>query len=136
MCMFTGFQVRGVGAGGVVSTAFCLLYKMFTMKLTRKQLVSLINHSDSPYIRGMGFMYIRFSQPPTDLWAWMEPYLDDDEPIDPRSGHGDEMTIGQVVKLMLTKLDWYGTLFPRIPVPIQVYRSIDCLNICVFVGKF
>ncbi|KHN80035.1 putative ubiquitin carboxyl-terminal hydrolase ubh-4 [Toxocara canis] len=111
--------VRGVGAGGVVSTAFCLLYKLFTIRLTRKQLVSMINNRDSPYIRGIGFMYIRFCQPPTDLWAWMEPYLEDEEQIDPRSGGGDLMTMAQVVKMMLTKLDWYGTLFPRIPVPIQ-----------------
>lgn len=46
--------------------------------------------------------------------------MDDDEQIDPRSGGGDPMTIGQMLKNMLTKLDWYGTLFPRIPVPIQV----------------
>ncbi|KAM3729020.1 Pre-mRNA-splicing factor 38B [Dirofilaria immitis] len=111
--------VRGVGAGGVVSTAFCLLYKLFTIRLSRKQLVSMINNSDSPYIRGIGFMYIRFCQPPQDLWAWMEPYLDDEEQIDPRSGGGDVMVMAQVVKMMLTKLDWYGTLFPRIPVPIQ-----------------
>lgn len=111
--------VRGVGAGGVVSTAFCLLYKLFTIRLSRKQLVSMINNRDSPYIRGIGFMYIRFCQPPQDLWAWMEPYLDDEEQIDPRSGGGDVMAMAQVVKMMLTKLDWYGTLFPRIPVPIQ-----------------
>lgn len=79
----------------------------------------MINNSDSPYIRGIGFMYIRFCQPPQDLWAWMEPYLDDEEQIDPRSGGGDVMVMAQVVKMMLTKLDWYGTLFPRIPVPIQ-----------------
>jgi len=30
------------------------------------------------------------------------------------------MTIGQMVKLFMTKIDWYSTLFPRIPVPIQV----------------
>ena len=35
------------------------------------------------------------------------------------------MTIGQVVKMMLTKLDWYGTLFPRIPVPIQVSNFLS-----------
>uniref|UniRef100_S4RRN6 Pre-mRNA-splicing factor 38B n=1 Tax=Petromyzon marinus TaxID=7757 RepID=S4RRN6_PETMA len=52
--------VRGVGTGGIVSTAFCLLYKLFTLKLTRKQLNGLITHSDSPYIRGLGFMYIRY----------------------------------------------------------------------------
>lgn len=67
--------VRGVGAGGVISTAYCLLYKMFTLKITRKQLVSMINSRQSVYLRGLGFMYIRYTQPPSDLWAWMEPYL-------------------------------------------------------------
>jgi pre-mRNA-splicing factor 38B len=37
------------------------------------------------------------------------------------------MTFGQLVKGMLTKLDWYGTLFPRIPVPIQVRV---CARLC------
>lgn len=55
------FQVRGVGTGGIVSTAFCLLYKLFTLKLTRKQLMGLITHTDSPYIRALGFMYIRYA---------------------------------------------------------------------------
>ncbi|KAK6033872.1 PRP38 family protein [Cooperia oncophora] len=108
--------VRGVGAGGVVSSAFCLLYRFFKVRLTRKQLISMINSRVSPYIRGLGFMYIRYTQPPADLWEWFEPYLDDEEEIDPRSGGGDVMTFGQVVRIMLTKLDWYGTLFPRIPV--------------------
>lgn len=59
-CKFNVFmQVRGVGAGGIVSTAYCLLYKLFTLRLTRKQLNGLINHPDSPYIRALGFMYIR-----------------------------------------------------------------------------
>ncbi len=53
-------QVRGVGTGGIVSTAFCLLYKLFTLKLTRKQVMGLLTHSDSPYIRSLGFMYIRY----------------------------------------------------------------------------
>lgn len=108
-----------MGAGGIVSTAFCLLYKMFTLRLTRKQLVSLINNSQSVYLRGMGFLFIRYTQPPADLWAWMEPYLDDEEEIDPKAGGGDRMNIGTIVRVMLNKLDFYGTLFPRIPVPIQ-----------------
>ena len=54
--------VRGVGAGGIVSSAYCLLYKLFTLKLTRKQVMGLVNHADSPYIRGLGFMYIRYNQ--------------------------------------------------------------------------
>lgn len=35
------------------STAFCLLYKFFIMKLTVKQMHGLLNHSDSPYIRAV-----------------------------------------------------------------------------------
>ena len=37
--------VRGVGAGGIVSSAFCLLYKLSTLKLTRKQVNGLLNHA-------------------------------------------------------------------------------------------
>ncbi|GMT32543.1 hypothetical protein PFISCL1PPCAC_23840 [Pristionchus fissidentatus] len=115
--------VRGVGAGGVISSAFCLLFKLFNIRITRKQLVSMLNSNQSAYLRGLGFMYIRFCQPPSDLWAWLEPYLDDEDSVDPRSGGGDELTFGQICRMMLTKLDWYGTLFPRIPVPIQ--KDID-----------
>lgn len=111
--------VRGVGAGGIVSTAFCLLYKLFTLKLTRKQLNGLITHCDSPYIRALGFMYIRYTQPPADLWEWFEGYLDDEEELDVKAGGGCIMTIGEMLRHFLGKLEWYSTLFPRIPVPIQ-----------------
>uniref|UniRef100_A0A915K618 Pre-mRNA-splicing factor 38 n=1 Tax=Romanomermis culicivorax TaxID=13658 RepID=A0A915K618_ROMCU len=71
--------VRGVGAGGVVSTPFCIMYRLFTMRLTRKQVYSMLNHTDSPYIRGLGFMYIRFCLQPSTFWEWYEPYLEDEE---------------------------------------------------------
>ena len=45
-----------------MSSAFCLLYKLFTLKMTKKQVIGLITHKDSPYIRGLGFMYIRYVQ--------------------------------------------------------------------------
>ncbi|KAF2354163.1 Pre-mRNA-splicing factor 38 [Trinorchestia longiramus] len=111
--------VRGVGAGGIVSTAFCILYKLFTLRLTRKQVNGMLNHTDSPYIRGLGFMYLRYTQPPPDLWSWMEPYLEDEETLDVRAGGGQTITIGEMARQMLTKLEWHATLFPRIPVPIQ-----------------
>ena len=33
------------------------------------------------------------------------------------------MTMGMMAQQLLTRLDWYGTLFPRVPVPIQ--KQID-----------
>ncbi|RDD41140.1 Pre-mRNA-splicing factor 38B [Trichoplax sp. H2] len=111
--------VRGVGTGGIVSTAYCLLYKLFTLRLTRKQVNGLLTHSDSPYIRGLGFMYIRYTQPPADLWDWYESYLEDNEELDVRAGGGQLITIGELCETMLSKLEWFSTYFPRIPVPVQ-----------------
>jgi len=39
--------------------------------------------------------------------------------LDVRAGGGHLITIGQMLKQWLTKLEWFDTLFPRIPVPIQ-----------------
>lgn len=36
-----------------------------------------------------------------------------------KAGGGHVMTIGEIALHFLTKLEWYSTLFPRIPVPIQ-----------------
>ena len=36
-----------------------------------------------------------------------------------KAGGGHVMTIGELSSHFLTKLEWYSTLFPRIPVPIQ-----------------
>lgn len=35
-----------------------------------------------------GFMYVRFTQPPTDLFDWYEEYLQDEEEIDIKAGGG------------------------------------------------
>ncbi|XP_075676701.1 uncharacterized protein LOC142645132 isoform X2 [Dermatophagoides pteronyssinus] len=113
-------SVRGVGAGGIISTPFCILYKLFTLKLTRKQVMAMIRHKDSPYIRALGFMYIRFTQSPRELWHWFEPFMEDDEQVDPKAGGGSPMTIGQMVRHFLTKLEWFSTLFPRIPRHVQL----------------
>lgn len=40
------------------------------------------------------------------------------------------MTIGQMLHHWLTKLDWYSTLFPRIPVPIQKQIETKINNYC------
>eukprot|EP00112_Aurelia_sp_Birch-Aquarium-sp1_P005260 Seg1597.5 transcript_id=Seg1597.5/GoldUCD/mRNA.D3Y31 product="Pre-mRNA-splicing factor 38B" protein_id=Seg1597.5/GoldUCD/D3Y31 len=124
--------VRGVGAGGIVSSCFCLLFKLFTLKLTRKQLKGLLDHCDSPYIRGIGFMYIRYCIQPKEIWSWVEEYLEDEEEIDVKAGGGCTMTIGQLIRSFILKLEWYGTLFPRIPVPVEkdIRARLTEINLC------
>lgn len=111
--------VRGVGGGGIVSTCFCLLYKLYTLKLSKKQVIGLMTHADSPYIRALGFMYIRFTQDPQTLYSWYDEYLEDEEEVDVKAGGGNTMKIGLILRQWLTRLEWFDTLFPRIPVPIQ-----------------
>jgi len=55
------------------------MYKLYTLKVTKKQVYALIEHADSPYIRGVGFMFLRYTLPPQLMWDWFEPYLDDEE---------------------------------------------------------
>ena len=39
--------------------------------------------------------------------------------MDVKAGGGHTMSIGELCQQWMTKLEWYSTLFPRIPVPIQ-----------------
>jgi hypothetical protein len=39
--------------------------------------------------------------------------------VDVKAGGGHVITIGEMVRQWLVKLEWYSTLFPRIPVPVQ-----------------
>merc|ERR1712203_193555 len=92
---------------------------LYTLKVTKKQVYALIEHADSPYIRGVGFMFLRYTLPPQLMWDWFEPYLDDEEEIDIKAGGGKPMTIGEMCRLMLTRLEWFDTRFPRIAVNFE-----------------
>ena len=46
--------------------------------------------------------------------------------IDPKAGGGKPMTMGEMVKSMLVRLEWFDTRFPRIPVNVQVRYQLSC----------
>lgn len=39
--------------------------------------------------------------------------------IDLKAGSGFNVAIGGFCRMLLTKQDWFGTMFPRIPVNLQ-----------------
>ncbi|KAJ3023320.1 PRP38 pre-mRNA processing factor 38 domain-containing protein B [Thoreauomyces humboldtii] len=100
--------------GNHASTAFCLLYKLWTLKLTENQVEELITHTDSPHIRALGFLYLRYAGKPADLWSWFEPYLDDEEDLSVEAGQKPRsITIGRFLNDLLTENKWLGTILPR-----------------------
>lgn len=120
------------------STAFCLLLRLLTLRSTTNQMTLMLNHKDSPYIRAIGFLYLRYNCDPDILFQWLDPYLYDDEPIQVRAkkaiaGHnrggeskkGTDHTIGSFVRSLLstTSRDYCGTILPRLP--IQIERDIQ-----------
>ena len=90
----------------------------------------LLDHVDSPYIRGIGFLYLRYAGEPSSIWGWIEPYLYDDEPImvaakssKNRAHQGEKNkgeTIGDFVRRIYSaERDFYGTMLPRLPIQIE-----------------
>ncbi|KAI9332267.1 PRP38 family-domain-containing protein [Pilaira anomala] len=101
------------------STAYCCLFKMWTLRLTIKQIENMIDHVDSPYIRAIGFLYLRYVCAPAKLWDWFQYYLDDEEEITISSGpKPTKVTIGKFCRMLITEQKFQGTMLPRIPVPI------------------
>ena len=107
------------GTSRLPSSAFCLLLKFMLMKLTFKQLKGILETEDCPLLRAIGFLYLRYSCPPKDLWKWYEPYLEDEEEICPSADPNLKMTIGSYCVKLLTDMQYFGTTLPRIPVPIE-----------------
>jgi len=95
------------------SPFFCIVYRLFTLGLDGRQVRKLIDRTDSPYVRCMGFVYLRFGLHTDKLWGWFGDYVMDDEDFQP-TGSGSWTTIGDFVESLLIKEKYYTTLLPRV----------------------
>ncbi|CAM9395331.1 unnamed protein product [Chrysoparadoxa australica] len=114
------------GTSRIPSSLFCLLLKAFSLRFTKNQMNQLLVHEDSPYIRTLGFLYLRYSCPPKELWGWFVDYIDDPEEFKP-TPDSPVMTMGQYVQKLITDMQYYGTMLPRIPVPIERSMKVQLL---------
>merc|ERR1711979_113944 len=83
------------------STAFCLLFHLFTLNLKSMQIKNLIDYKDSSYVRAIGFLYLRYVCSPKELWDWFEPYLNIHEkfsPSPPGTNGMKEVTLGEFTR--------------------------------------
>ncbi|KAL6747419.1 PRP38 family-domain-containing protein [Haematococcus lacustris] len=96
------------------STAFCLLYRLFSLGLSVGEVRQLVDHKDSPYIRAVGFLFLRYVCDSKLIWKWCENYADDQEEFAP-SPDGRKITMGDFVRDILLEQYYFETIFPRIP---------------------
>ena len=119
-------QPFAVASHKTPSTAFCLLLRMLALRMTDHQMDLTLKHADSPYIRAIGFLYLRYAGTPEQIINWIQPYLYDDEPLVVEAGHGaPSTTIGQFVRDLFRSRDFHGTPLPRFP--NEVERAIQVL---------
>uniref|UniRef100_A0A7S4ET65 Pre-mRNA-splicing factor 38 n=1 Tax=Chrysotila carterae TaxID=13221 RepID=A0A7S4ET65_CHRCT len=123
----TGMQsaVRGVSNAGTPGTMYTILLKLYIMQLTRQQIKSMLNHTDSPFIKAAGLLYLRIGMADgfKEIWSWFEPLIDDKEQFCIDGTPATKTTIGEYVRRLLTDQDYFGDRLPRLPVLVQ--RQID-----------
>ena len=110
--------LRGVSNAGTPSTGYMLLFKLYTLQITTHQIRRMLNHTDSPYIRALGFLYLRHACDPKELWTWCKPFVADPEELYVEGADGPISTIGRWLRGLLTEQEYHGTMLPRLPVPV------------------
>jgi pre-mRNA-splicing factor 38B len=101
---------------------------MLTIRMTSHQMDLTLKHVDSPYIRGIGFLYLRFVGPPDQLWTWIEPYLHDEEEIQVEQKASSVTTIGNFVRSLFSEREYYGTPLPRLPLTVERDLKVKLLQ--------
>merc|ERR1719272_135896 len=121
-----GHMSPTINREGEPSTGFCLIFRLFCFRLNETQMMTLLNHRDSPYIRAIGFLYLRYTSPPTEILEWFWNYLHDEEPIAIKMGDPlrpdapvETMPMGKFVRQLLTEVKYFNTRFPRIPFKVE-----------------
>lgn len=113
------------------STAFCLLLRLMTMRMTSHQLDLTLNHADSPYIRGIGFLYVRYCVLPEQVYELVRPFLHDEEELVVTTGGktgSTRQTIGEFVRQTFSSTNYHGTTLPRYPLPVERSLSVKMLQ--------
>ncbi|EFJ15936.1 hypothetical protein SELMODRAFT_234158 [Selaginella moellendorffii] len=107
------------------SPAFCLLFKLFTMKLTDEQIQGLLNHADSPYVRAVRLLLF--------FGAFLivaNRELSGNGILSRHKWAGDKD--GSVhSRSSLASVHYFDTIFPRIPVPVarQIASHLERLKL-------
>lgn len=98
------------------SCFMCCAYRLYTLALPEEDLRRITDNQESPLVRCVAFLFIRYAAPAEDLWDKLEEFILDDEPIFVKDGsQGYKISIGQYIEDLLLKDKYLSTPLPRIP---------------------
>jgi hypothetical protein len=117
-----------IGQSTNPSALWCVLWKCFKLRLTRRQVESLLRSQQSPYLRALGLLYVRFCALPDTQWELYDSMLYDDDEITLTAVTKTKCTIGQFTRDLIVKAKILDIIMPRIPVPIYK-RWLDALGL-------
>jgi len=104
------------------SCFMCCAYRLFTMAPNEDELRRVIDNPNSPLVRCVGFLSIRYVVPPEQLWDRYEEFLLDDARLkitDGGKGREEVTTIGEYIEGLLLKEKYFSTPLPRIPAAVR-----------------
>jgi pre-mRNA-splicing factor 38B len=109
------------------------MYKLFRMRITVKQMNGMLANKESPYVRAIGFLYLRLCAPPAQLWDFYKDYLTDTEELTLGVRGSRPSTIGKVVRELLTEPKFFDIFLPRFTVSqnkefAQKLKEFDAAN--------
>jgi len=61
------------GTTRVPSNCFSCLVRLCLMTSTKVEIMAMLRHIDSPYIRCVGFLYVRYCVEPKEVWGYVAP---------------------------------------------------------------
>lgn len=113
-------DVYNAGSKTSPSCFMCHIFRLSVMPHLENDLGLLIDNREYAVVRCVGFVYLRFVTPPTELQDALEEYLlDDMELVYSQDGADVTTTIGEYVESLLTQDKYFDTPLPRLPVKVR-----------------
>lgn len=107
------------GCARLPSSAYCILLKLFLIRLTESEIYNMLGYRGNAYVRGMGILYLRYGCKSDEIWSWIGHYIDDEESISISWNKEKKTTIGNFIKDIMCNTKYFDTILPRIPIKYE-----------------
>eukprot|EP00756_Hemistasia_phaeocysticola_P061807 Hpha_TRINITY_DN5210_c0_g1::TRINITY_DN5210_c0_g1_i1::g.116514::m.116514/K12850/PRPF38B; pre-mRNA-splicing factor 38B len=95
------------------SHAWCLLLRLFHIRPRRSELEEMFSRNAKAHVRCLAVLYVRLTQPPSELLEWLAPALEDVEAT--VSVSTGKVTLREFTRCCVMEQKAVSTMLPRVP---------------------